>query len=148
MIRTTLVFAALLLAVSGCAGTQLSMTGTVCGQDVQLQMVDRKDRSEFALDVTCPDGGGAHIASAESSTSSVLQAQAALLQTLAGLVAQLAAGSPAAMTWKEVMPHSALSEHDDKTMAGVGMSADVRRSTARGVALERLAYTVEAEHRL
>lgn len=116
MIRLAL--AALLVMVVGCTGTQLSMTGSVCGEQVELLVRDSKDRSGFSAVATCPQGGGIEITSSDSSYSTVLAQQAQMLQTLTNLVAKLITPVPPA-----------------------GM-------TARGAALERLAYTVEAEERL
>ena len=106
-----------MLTLVGCSGTRLTMSGTVCGQAVELALRDQKDRSGFEAKVTCPDGGSVLLTSSESSTSAVVQAQAELATRLTALAEILARSLP--------MPP---------------VSAD-----GRGLELEQLAYTIEAE---
>ena len=113
--------ALLVLTLAGCSGTRLTMSGTVCGQAVELAMVDRKDRSGFEAQVTCPGGGSVLLTSSDSSTSQVIQAQAELATRLTALAEILARSVP--------MPPAS---HDPGTVT-------------RGAALEQLAYTIEGE---
>ena len=49
--------ALLVLTLAGCcAGTRLTMSGTICGQPFELAIADHKDRSGFEAQVTCSDG--------------------------------------------------------------------------------------------
>jgi len=80
----------LALALSGCAGTTMSLKGQVCGQAVDLALTDRKDRSGFEATVECPQGGSVHISSTDSSTSAVVNALSAAMQSLTTLVAKIA----------------------------------------------------------
>ena len=110
--------ALIVLTLAGCsAGTRLTTSGTICGQPYELAMADRKDRSGFEATVTCSDGSTLTVSSTDSSTSQVLQAQAELATRLAALAELLARSVP-----------------------GPPVSAD-----RRGLDLERLAYTIEAE---
>jgi hypothetical protein len=97
-----LTVAALLAALAGCAGTDIKLTGEVCGQNVDLVLHDAKDRDGFDAKVECPirsasgalSGGGLTITSTKSSTSAVMIQQAALIDKLTNLVTTLvAAGS-------------------------------------------------------
>ena len=113
-----LLAALLVLTLVGCsAGTRLTTSGTICGQPFELAMADRKDRSGFAAEVTCSDGSSVMISSSKSSTSAVIAAQAELATRLTALAEILARSLP--------MPP---------------VSAD-----GRGLELEQLAYTIEAE---
>ena len=109
--------ALLVLALVGCAGTRLTLDGMVCGQEVALALQDHKDRAGFDAQVTCSDGSSVTITSSESSTSQTIQAQAELATRLAALAELLARSVP-----------------------GPPVSAD-----GRGLELEQLAYTIEAE---
>ncbi len=87
----------LAFALSGCAGTVMSLKGQVCGQNIDLQLVDKKDRSGFEGTIECPGGGRVHISSTDSSTSAVVNALSAAMQSLTMLVAKVAgtaAGAP------------------------------------------------------
>jgi hypothetical protein len=86
-----LVASGILFALTSCAGTSLKATGTVCGQQVDLELVDAKDRSGFTMEVSCPGGGSMSIASTDSSTSTVLAQQAAIVSKLTDLVAGMVA---------------------------------------------------------
>jgi hypothetical protein len=85
-----LVVLLLVLVLTSCAGTVMSLKGQVCGQDVDLALTDRKDRSGFEATVECPGGGSVHISSTDSSTSAVVNALSAAMQSLTTLVAKVA----------------------------------------------------------
>jgi len=91
MIRPLAITALALL--SACAGTELQLQGSVCGQPVNLVLQDRKDRSAFEGEITCPGGGRVWITSTDSSTSAVLAKQAEITDRLVGLVERFAPGS-------------------------------------------------------
>ena len=80
----------LALALSGCAGTDMTLKGQICNQDVDLKFHDAKDRSGFDTKVVCPQGGSVHISSTDSSTSAVVNALSAAMQSLTTLVAKIA----------------------------------------------------------
>ena len=81
-----------MLLLTGCAGTGIDFDGNVCGQPVKFTLTDVKDRGVFVGDVTCPQGGGLHVETADSSASAVIQAQAdAIAKTAAALTAAMAA---------------------------------------------------------
>ena len=87
---------ALLLApllLTGCAGTTLTLDGEVCGAPVKLSMVDRKDRTAFALNVECPEGGSVAIDTSESSTSQVLEKQIDLTAKIIDVIPALGAAA-------------------------------------------------------
>jgi hypothetical protein len=92
------VAALLLILLGGCAGTALSFKGQVCGMPVAFHLRDMKDRSGFTASVTCPThpGGSLTIASTDSSTSTVLAEQAALLDKMTSLLAGVLAQATAA----------------------------------------------------
>lgn len=99
-VAVSLVLAALLSILAGCAGTDIKLTGEVCGQNVDLMLHDAKDRAGFDAKVECPvrsatngalSGGGLTITSTDSSTSAVLIQQAALIDKLTNLVTTLVA---------------------------------------------------------
>jgi hypothetical protein len=81
---------ALSLILGGCAGTQLAFSGNVCNMPIELQLVDRKDRSGFTAHVECPGGGAMDIASTDSSTSAVINALSSQIQALSQMVVSLA----------------------------------------------------------
>jgi hypothetical protein len=87
----------LILLLGGCAGTVVEFSGQLCGQPVAFKMLDRKDRSAADIMVQCGEDGGVTITTAESSTSKVLEAQAAAISSLTaelGRRAALAATMP------------------------------------------------------
>ena len=89
------VFIAAVLALASCApGTEMQFSGTVCGQQVDLTLTDRKDRAGFDVQVDCGDGAGVRIASSESSYSAVIAAQGQIMSDLAGKVVALAGAVP------------------------------------------------------
>lgn len=128
MKKTMWLAAATAALLGGCAGTQATMTGTICGQAVDFAVKDAKDRSGFDASIECPGGGGVHISSTDSSTSAVINAMAGMINQLTQSVAQLAATVA-------------------KTAVAPGAYTPPA-SAARAAALERLAYTIEAEDRL
>src|SRR4249920_2411162 len=88
---------ALMIALSGCAGTAMHLTGSACGQPVDLELVDRKDRSGFEGSIKCSDGSEIRISSTDRSTSAVVNALSAAMASLTTLVAKIAgtaAGAP------------------------------------------------------
>jgi hypothetical protein len=101
-VAVSLVLAALLAILTGCAGTDIKLAGRVCGQNVDLVLHDAKDRDGFDAKIECPvrsasgvlSGGSLTINSTKSSTSAVMIQQAALIDKLTSLVTSLvAAGS-------------------------------------------------------
>ena len=81
-----LILLLLLLPLSACSGTQAQFDGQVCGQETHFTITDRKDRGVFDLEATCPQGGSVRISTSDSSTSSVIAAQAdALAKSAAAL---------------------------------------------------------------
>ena len=76
--------------LGGCAGTEAAFNGQVCGQDTAFTITDRKDRGAFELVATCPQGGSVRITSSDSSTSSVIEAQADALAKSADALGALA----------------------------------------------------------
>lgn len=81
---------AVVLALAGCAGTELQFAGKVCGQDVSLALIDRKDRSGFDAQITCGPEGSIMVSTSDSSTSAVIAAQAELAARLGDTITKLA----------------------------------------------------------
>lgn len=80
-----------LLPLAGCAGTELHFAGSVCGQQVDLTLTDRKDRSGFDAQITCGPDGSIMVSTSDSSTSAVIVAQAELTAKLGDVITKLAA---------------------------------------------------------
>lgn len=106
MSAPTTLWIACLLATAGCstapgvytdAGTAAHLSGTICGQQVDAAIADRKDRSQASLEINCGEGRSVVFTSADSSTSAVITAMASVVQQLSDLTAKLAstaAGRP------------------------------------------------------
>ena len=110
--------ALIVLALAGCsAGTRLTTSGTICGQPSSWPWLTERTVRGSRQQSRALTAAALTVSSTDSSTSQVLQAQAELATRLTALAEILARSVP--------MPP---------------VSAD-----GRGLELEQLAYTIEAE---